>query len=275
VSTYDASKHRVFRWTTLKGLVALFLFLIIAALAEYLIVLYATSLGLRDENPLQWSAKFPGTDWNITLAISPLFHLVPIAVIIALVASWTYLTRHVAVKPLETQKGKSGLVSRRGKEQKIKLSGKTKSVLSRINVFAYVGRKIRFARATIRSALIVLVVFSVFILAISLLTYPQLIYHIITNAYQNNPSLLDFIKGTGQAASSIGSVFSVINSALLAASPGFRDFVLGLGSLSAPLANLDNVGKYLVFQNAAAWISAMIVLLYGEYGRKTYQYRKK
>ncbi|MGA9387454.1 MAG: hypothetical protein WBV70_01355, partial [Candidatus Bathyarchaeia archaeon] len=79
----------------------------------------------------------------------------------------------------------------------------------------------------------------------------------------------------GQAASSIGSVFSVINSALLAISPCFRDFVLGLGSPIAPLANLDNVGKYLVFQNAAAWISAIIVLLYGEYGRKSYQYRKK
>jgi hypothetical protein len=40
------------------------------------------------------------------------------------------------------------------------------------------------------------------------------------------------------------------------------------------LADLDNVGKYLFFQNIAAWVSALVTLFYGEYTRKSYRYRK-
>jgi hypothetical protein len=40
------------------------------------------------------------------------------------------------------------------------------------------------------------------------------------------------------------------------------------------LADLDNVGKYLFFQNIAAWVSALVALFYGEYIRKSYRYRK-
>jgi len=65
-----------------------------------------------------------------------------------------------------------------------------------------------------------------------------------------------------------------MNNALLSAAPGFRDFVAGLGIVIKPLADLDNVGKYLVFQNVAVWVSAIAVLFYGEYVRKGYRYKK-
>jgi len=278
----------VIRWTTLKGFAAIILFLIVAALAEYFIVLYAMSLGVKDTALLQWSTQFPGTDWFITISVSPLFHLVPIAVIITLLFSWIYLTRHTAVKSHEVGREKGGIVSKEVKEkskeaQKLtskighavkSFFGKIKSGLLRIRGVAYIWKKIHFARATIKSALTVFLVFSVFILIVSLLAYPKLIYQIISDAYQNNPSLLSFVKGTSEALASIGGIFSPINNALLSAASGFRNFALSLGIIIKPLVDSDNAGKYLFFQNVAAWVSALAALFYGERMRKGYRYKK-
>jgi hypothetical protein len=241
----------VIRWTTLKGLAAIILFLIIAALAEYVVVLYAIGLGTRDTALLQWSFHFPATGWLITIAISPLFHLVPIAVIIALTASWAYLTKRAAVKRQES-----------GKE---KLAATAK----------HLWQKIHFARATLKSALMVLIVFLTFIIITSLLAYPQLIFQTISNAYQNDPSLLNFVKDSGQSLIRVGAIFAVINNALINAAPGFRDFALSLGNVIKPLADLNNVGKYLVFQNVAAWVCALVALIYGGYTQRGYRYTKK
>jgi len=288
----------MFRWTTLKGLAAIILFLTIAALIEYSVVLYAINLGVnKDETLLQWSFQFPGTDWTITIAVSPLFHLVPIAVIITLAFSWTHLTKYVAVKPHRTPKEKVRPVVKRRKESRLKEArkltskishavkrffGKIRSELLRVKGVAYLWQKIHFAKAAIKSALTVLLVFSVFIIIASLLAYPQLIYRTISYAYQNNPSLLGFVKSTNnfargiaEALAPIGWICSSINNALLSIAPSFRDFVLSLGGLIKPLTELDDVGKYLVFQNVAAWVSALTALFYGEYRRKSFRYRKR
>jgi hypothetical protein len=263
------------RWKTLKGLAAIILFIIIATLVEYVVVLYAINLGVKETTPLQWNPQFPGTDWILTVVISPLFHLVPIAVIITLLFSWTYLTRHVAVKPQEVWKGKVGSAAKRAKESRLeKFAGKIKSGLLRVKSIAYLWQKIHFARATAKGASTVLLVFATFILIVSLLAYPKLIQQTISNAYQNDPSVLGFVKGTAEALAPIGGIFSGVNNALLAAAPGFRDVALGLGTVIKPLADLDNVGKYLFFQNAAAWISALTALFYGEYIRNARRYKK-
>ena len=275
LSVQKPPKRLVIRWTTLKGLAAIILFLIIATLTEYVVVLYAINLGVKDTTLLQWSAQFPGTDWILTIAISPLFHLVPIAVIITLLFSWTYLTRHVAVKPHEVRKGKAGPVAKRAKEPKLKkFAGKIKSGLLRVKGVAYLWKKIHFARATAKGALTVLLAFATFILIVSFLAYPKLIYQTISSAYQNNPSLLNFVKGTAEALAPIGGVFSGVNNALLSAAPGFRDFALGLGTIIKPLVDLDNVEKYLFFQNVATWVSALTALFCGKHIRKTLRYRK-
>jgi hypothetical protein len=259
----------------LKGLVAIILFLIITTLIEYVIVVYTMNIGIKEEL-LQWTFPFPGTNWMVTITISPLFNLVPITVIITLAFCWIYLTRQTAIKPYEVKRGKIELGAKREKESRVKeLFGKIKAGLLKIKGFAYVWQKIHFARATIKSALIVLTVFVTFILIISLFAYPRLIYQAISNAYQSNPSLLNFVKGTNQALSSIGGIFSGINSALLGAAPGFRNFALSLGSIIGPLASLNDGGKYLAFQNVAAWISALITIFYGEYVQKGYRYRTR
>jgi hypothetical protein len=253
------------RWSTLKGLSAIILFLVIAVLSEYVIVLYAINLGVKDATVLQWDTQL------LTVAISPLFHLVPMAVIIALVFSWTYLTKYVTRRPSELAKWKYGGYAKRGKEPRLKFFGKLKSAILRVKGFAYFSRRIHFARAAIKGALTVLLTFGTFVFIVSLLAFPTLIPQAILNLYYNNPAVLSFMKNTAEALAPIGNVFSSINNALLAAGPAFRGFVSGLGNVLSPLTSLDNVGKYLAFQNAAAWITALTVLFYGEL-RKTYRH---
>jgi hypothetical protein len=280
LSTQKPPKHLVIRWATLKGLAAIVLFLVVTILVEYLVVLYAMSLGVEEkpESLLQWSFQFPGTGWMMKIVISPLFHLVPIAAIVALVSSWTYLTKHAAVKPGETHKGKAEVYVKRGREPRLKevkkFFGKVKSGLLRVRGLAYLWQKIHFARATIKSALTVLLVFLALILMVSILAYPQLIYQTILNGYANNPSLLSFVRGTSQVLAPVGGIFSGISNALLSGASGFGGFASSFGTIIGPLADLDNAGKYLVFQNAAAWVSALVALLYGERLRKGHRYRK-
>jgi hypothetical protein len=68
-------------------------------------------------------------------------------------------------------------------------------------------------------------------------------------------------------------MFSAVGNALVSLAPAFRDFVLALGTIISPLVSLDAAGKYLAVQNAAAWISALLALTYGEYARKGRRYR--
>jgi len=270
---------------TLKGLAAIILFLVLAVVTEYLVVLYAVNQGAIDPTLLK-------IEWPVTIAISPLFHLVPIAVIITLVFSWTYLTRKLAVKPQEVRRGKAVTYTKRGIESRKlasktsravrKFFGKIQSGLLRVKAVSYLWQKIHFARVTIKSALTVLLTFLLLVLIVSLLTYPQLIYRTVASAYQSNPSLLNFVlsvdnstRAFAEAVPPIGWISTGVSNALLAISPAIRDSGQGLGGLIKPLASLDDNGKYLVFQNGAAWISVLLILFYGEYLRKGYRYRKK
>jgi hypothetical protein len=269
-------KRLIIRWTTLKGATAIILFILIAILAEYLITLYAISLGVEDKSLLQWGFTFPGTQWNIVLTVSPLFHIVPAAVILSLTFSWTCLTSYFTIKPAETPKPKTKASAKPETKQLRAVKrffGGVKRGLLRVKGIAYVWQRIHFARAAVKSTLILLLTFGTLITVFSLLAYPNLIYHAIADAYQNNPSLLNFVKGTAQFFAPICAFFSAINSALIAAAPGLRDFAVAVGSVTAPLTILDDAGKYLVFQNFAAWVSALATLLYGEYRRKAFRYR--
>jgi hypothetical protein len=264
------------------------LFLLIAAAVEFLVVLYAMSLGLKDTSVLQWNLQFPGTGVSLPLAISPLFHLVPLCVIATLGFSWAYLVRKVATKRQEIRRGKienfpRQKVEKRGILSRVRRVGRNfskrvRSSFSRVN---RLEQRVRFGRPTVRSAVIVLLVFLTFTLLFFLLAYPKLIYHGMSSMYQSNHGLLNFVnsvdnwvKGAGEALGPIGGIGKAIIDGLIANSPGVRDFGVGLGGLIKPLASLDDAGKYLVLQNAAAWISVMAVLIYGERLGRVYKYKK-
>lgn len=271
MSNKDASKGKMLKWTSLKGLTSILGFFVITVIVEYLIVLLAMNLGVQDQGVLQWNNP------SFTLTISPLFHLVPLSVAITLTTCWIYLTKHVMIRPQISQKTRIGTPIKRGRAQGgRKTMTSVKRAFSRINVFAYADRRIRSTRPTVRSALGVFAAFLALILVVTLLAFPNVIYEGVTNAYLSNPGLLNFIRGSGQAlSSSVGWVFSSLNGAVLAGSSGFRDFASGVGNLFGSLANADNEGKYLFFQNAAAWFCAFIVLFYGEFRSKTYKYTRK
>jgi len=251
MSTQNSLKHAFARWSTYRVTSSL-TFLIISVLIEYGVVLYAINLGVKEKPENLFNFQIPGT--NGAIGVSPLFHLVPAAVIIVLMTVWINLAKIMNIRRIQPQKWKTGASSKQDKtstrrEQRKLFGGMGSGVLGR----------------TMKNMLIVILVFSALILAVSLLTYPNLIYWTISNAYLNNPLLLNFVKSTGQSLASVGGAFSAINGVVLSASPGLRDFALGLGGVIRPLAELDNAGKYLLFQNAAAWISAIMLLLYGEY----------
>lgn len=279
------------RWTTLKGFTPLILFLAVAALIEFLVVLYAMRLGVEDTSVLQWSFNFPGTSWPVTIAISPAFHLVPICVIIMLALSWTYLTKKVSLRRREIRRGKVETfprqrVEKRGLASRISRAARNylrriESRLPKIKGISHLSERIHFARATVRSALIVLLAFAALTMLFSLFAYPQAIFRFVSNAYQSDASLRNFVisvnnwaNGVAQALGPIGWISTSINNALIAAAPSVRNLGVGLGSLISPIATLGNVDKFLLFQNAAAWISVLVVFIYGERTGKGYRYKK-
>ena len=284
-------KRLIFHWITLKGVAAIILFLAIATLVEYFVFLHAVNLGVRDENQLQCSSNLPGTDLTVTLTLSPLFHLVSIAVVITLASSWTYLTKHIAVKSPQKWTGKVKISTKqrgkRGRNGARKLVTKirdkfvrVKSWLLQIKAISYLWQKIHFARATVKSALTVLLVFGSLILVVSFLSYPQLIHWAVLDTYESNPSLLGFVlsinlamNGIAESLASIGWVCSAVNNLLLSGATAFRDSVLTLGGLTKPLVELDNVEKYLVFQNVSSWVSALAALVYGKSKQRNRLYR--
>lgn len=231
----------------MKGLTSLLTFLLVAFIIEYVVVVYAMSLGVQEKQ----EDKMLGL-------ISPLFHLVPLSVIITLLFCWLYLIRQVAIRPQET--GRAGFVSKQKR-------------MSKLRSF-FDKAKAKLLKATVESALIVILSFVAFILLVSVLAYPSLVFQTTVNAYRSNPSFLDFVKGVSDALAPVSGSLSALNGALLSVSAGFRSFVLGLGTAVKPLASLDDAGKYLAFQNIAAWISAFLTLLYGQFARKGSRFRK-
>jgi hypothetical protein len=252
------------RWATAKGLIAIVLFTLLAVLIEYLIIVYTITLGATDPALITLT-------WPTTLTISPLFHIIPAAVIITLVASWTYLTKRLATKPLEQKPFKAQ------KHPKAPPAARTEQKPKRT-----LTQTIREAKAPIKTTLFITFIFLLFILMAIVLAYPQLIYNTVANTYKNNPGLVTFvaavnsaIEGFNHAAGPLGSLATTINNGIVVLSPGVKIVGTALGNLLAPIATLDGAGKYLAIQNLAAWISVLTVILYGRYNRRPLHYGRK
>jgi len=100
-------KRLRFEWTAPKGVTAMATFLITALLVEYLVAWIFMSVGLTDTSSLTHVVSVPFTGWVFNVAISPLFHLVPLGVIVVLVSSWAYLLRQLVIVPQRIESRKS------------------------------------------------------------------------------------------------------------------------------------------------------------------------
>jgi len=281
VASEERWKRLIFRWTGPKGFVAIVLFFALAFIFECLMVYFFTFSGLTDN----FAFKF------LTITFSPLFHLMPVGVILVLVSSWAYLTKYVAVMPRRTSPAKKPLETHRRQPQKARktrfnsfrnFSRRIGAAFLRIRGVSYVQQRLFFARAAVKSTATVLTVFLVSVLALYILVYPNLFHNLAIGLYSANPSFHGFVlktietsKGLAQALSPIGWLASAIDGVLRAVAPGFRSTIEGLGSsMTGSLTNLDLVWKYALCQNVAACISAVGALAYGEYASRMYRIRK-
>jgi len=278
------------RWTAPRGFWAFLLFLSLAFLFEGILVYSFQSLGLTEENMLSQTLQVPLTNWSFTLGVSPLFHLLPLSIVVVLVSCWSYLSRRVAVSPWRSEPtAKKPTLIRREKEARRfrwlrrffkRLERRVQMIVRRVRAsfyrirgVSYVSRRLFVARASVKGAVIVLAIFFSVFLLLHVNAFPRLIHDVVVQFYRNNPSFLAFVLGTSEAALGIGRVLapigwlgSAVNDALVASAPGFRHAFDGVQiSVVTPLTRLDVVAKYVVVQNVAAWVSAFIAVVYGEY----------
>jgi hypothetical protein len=272
-----------FKWTGTTGLAAIIAFFAVSVFLEYVIVSTSISLGVTDTNLIIWNIG------SFAITISPLFHLLPLTVIVVLFASWTYLTRHETYLPakMQPQKKRRPLPPPRRYEKKS--LRRLRRLINRINKgLDNIGRgikeriaKTRFAKyleehfagkAVVKSAWTIVLSFCVLALLVYLIVYPQLIPNAVNWLLGGGNSMLQgFIMWTigvanaiGQAVSPLGWLGVNIENGLVAISLGFRSGVIGLTTpLVKPMIQADLVGKYVLIQNVAAWFAAIISLYYG------------
>jgi len=286
---FERRKRRlIFSWTTGKGLLAILLYLAVAFALEYVVIVAFSSYGLTDNMPLTGSLRVPGSDSIFTVSISPVFHLIPLSVIVTLLSSWMHLTRCLAVIPSEMAmmpkkqiKKKETPKRSRFKDLKwrlertnliIKASFRRLGNLLLINRVSHLWSQSHFARAAVKGSVALFSLFLFLAFTLYLAERPTFLYEFVAQFYRDNPHFLGFVLGIreaflllAQSLSSLGLATSSINSWITAVAVGFRD---SISNLVAPLAKkmveLDILWKYLICQNVAAWMPALLVLLYGQ-----------
>jgi hypothetical protein len=266
------------------------LFFVLTLVIETIIVFSFQSMGLVDLNVWTGTFLIPYANWAFTLSISPLFHLLPISVIVVLLSSWVYLTKHTAFIPQRVEPARRvSAPTRRGQEsrrfrsirqffkrlsRRLQRFGRVlKAGFQRIRGVSYISQRLFFARAAVKSAATVLLIFLSVVLLVLVVEYPDLIHSWTLNLYRGSPAFLNLVSGTGQwlngigqAVPPLGGVGAAVNDALVGLAPGFRRSLEDAGaSLTTPIVQLDVVGKYVLSQNLAAWTSALIALAYGAY----------
>jgi hypothetical protein len=260
-----------------------------AFLLEYLVVYSFLSGGLTDEFTWIQTFQIPYVNWSFTLTVSPLLHLLPLSVIAVLISSWMFLTKHIAFVPHRIEPSKKTAVKKRRQPQRRrfkfirkfskrisrgmrKIGKALREAFLRIPGLSKLSRRLFFAKTAVRSAMAIFLVFLSFALLTYSLAYPWWIHNAVVNLYRENPSFLSFVLETQKGLQSVGKtlapaewVATAINNALLAVAPGFRSGLQSVGASAKPLAELDITGKYLLVQNLAAWVCALIALVYGKY----------
>jgi hypothetical protein len=259
-----ASKEKIdntaFSWTAPNGLLIAGLFFALAFISEFFMVSFFMGSGLTDASQL---------------LVSPLFHILPLAVIIVLVLSWTYLTKHVAIRPyrkVSTKVSKSRRhPRRRTHKSKTSITETITNILGKIGSafssgdHSNVSQRRSFGSVAFESGVTVLTVFLLAIILSAVLVYPRLFTDFAVEFYSKTSGLQGFLQSLAEGAVSIASGLESI-------APGFRSAFEGLVSSTSPSLTGGNLlWSYVFCQNAAAWISAISALVYVRYFSKTYR----
>jgi hypothetical protein len=256
MATEEKMGSATFSWTAPKGLLTVGLFIALAFVSEFFMVSFFAGSGLTEVA-------------TSLLPVSLLFYILPLAVIIILVLSWTYLTKNMAMRPRRKSPTKVSKrrrpTRRRSRKSKSTAMGTAKNVLAKIGSVlgsggsSSVPRRLSFGRVALESAVTVLTVFLLAIILLSVLVYPNLFTDFAVGFYSKTAALQGFLRSLAEG---LVSIFSGLESV----APGFRSAFDGLVSSSwVSLSGEDLLWRYVFCQNAAALISAISVLVYVRY----------
>lgn len=250
-------------WTAPKGLLTIGLFLALALVSEFFMVSFFAGSGLTE------TYAYP-------LPVSPLFHLLPLAVILVLVSSWMYLTNHIAMRPHRISPAKVSKSRRRRPRRRTKPTqsvmgaikkffSKISSVFRRSRGVSSAPQRLSFGRVALESTVTVLTIFLLSIILLSVLVYPNLFTDFAVGFYSKTSPLQGFMQ-------SLADVLVSIASGLDSIAPGFRNAFEDIVSARTPsLTEGDLLWRYVFCQNAAAWVSAIAALAYVRYFSNTYR----
>lgn len=294
MTTTETSQRRlIIKWTTPKGFASLILFIIIAALIETSLIIGFQIIGLSDQNAWTTTVLIPSTNLSFAVSISPLFHLLPLSVIIVLLSSWQYLAKYLAKytayapraeitkraqppprRTQEKQRLKSLRQFTKRVTRRLQRTGRNiKTSAQKIKGISYLSQRLNLAKPKVRSALTIVLTFLAILFIIVIIEYPDLIHQSILNLYRSFPALLYLVKGIGQwlagigqAVPALGQLGTSIYNGLASAGPGFRSALTSFGtSLTQSILTADLNTKYVLSQNVAAWTSAILTLIYASY----------
>jgi hypothetical protein len=256
--------NSTFRWTAPKGLLTIVSFFALALISEFVIVSFFAGSGLTEAV-------------TILLPVSPLFHILPLAVILVLVYSWIYLTKQIVMRPIRTAPGKVLKTHRRQPRRKTKATrsfigavknffSKITSIFSRSSSVSVTQHRLTFSRAVLESAVTVLTIFLLSIILLSVLAYPRLFTDFAAVFYSTNSPLQGFMQALANALVPIASGLNSI-------APGFSKAFEGLLATQS-LTEGDLLLRYVFCQSAAALVSAIFTWTYVRYVIKTHRRSK-
>ena len=245
-----------FMWTSPKGLLTIASFFVLALISEFVMVSFFAGSGLTEAV-------------TILYPVSPLFHILPLAVTLVLVYSLIHLTKHILMRPYRTAPAKHS--TRRKQQPKRRKTKPTQSFIGSIkNVFSKIATifpksssvsatqyRITFSRAVLESAVTVLTIFLLSIIVLSVLANPRLFTDFAAGLYSTTSPVQGFMQA-------LANVLVPIASGLNSIAPGFSKAFEGLVA-AQPLTGGDLLVRYVFCQIAAALISAISAFAYVRY----------
>ena len=272
ISTSKGKKLSTFSWTAPNGLLTIGLFLVLALISEFFMVSFFAGAGFQEA----FAFKF----FNIT--VSPLFHLLPLGVVLVLVSSWIYFTKHlIKVSRRKFPTKTSKIRSRRPRGRKPRMNFLQMIVAAIVNFLHKIGdffgrsrgvssvqRRLSFGRLAFESTVTVLTIFFLSVIVVSVLVYPRIFTDFAIGLYRANSALHGFLL---QLNGLLQAFLSPINGGLRALAPGLRNVFEGLVlSKSQTFTMEELLWRYVFCQNSAAWISASTALAYWKYFSNAY-----
>ncbi len=249
--------NSTFRWTAPKKLFTIITFFMLSLISEFVIVSFFAGSGL-----IKVTSYLP---------VSPLFHLLPLAVIVVLVFSWMNLTKHVVMKRYRKTPFKVSKTPRRQSRRRIESKGglikAVKNFFSKITAIflhssnvSVMPRKLTFRRAAIESTVTILTIFLLSIILLSILAYPRLFSDFAVEFYSTTSPIQSLMQ-------SLANTLVPIASGLNSIAPSFSKIFDGLVVIQS-LAGEDLLVRYVFCQIAATLISVVSVLVYVRFSKK-------